>query len=92
MVHKLGRGKPDVYLYHQLVKPLKKRDIIPEEVLFVGNDMLKDMLSASKAGFKTCFFAGDKRAYRLRKDHKEASDFKPDYIITELNQLLEVVL
>ncbi len=89
--YKLLRGKPDTYLYEQLLAPLSTRGLKPENVLFVGNDMLKDIYTASKTGFKTCFYAGDLRAYRLRKDHPEASKVKPDHIITELTQLLEII-
>lgn len=89
--YKMLKGKPDTAVYEALVEPLKKRNLVPQEVLFVGNDMLKDIYAASKVGFKTCFYAGDKRAYRLREDHPEASKIKPDFIITELKQLFEIV-
>ncbi len=89
--YKMLKGKPDPIVYEALVEPLAKRGLKPSEVLYVGNDMLKDMYASSLVGFKTCFYAGDMRAYRLRKDHPEASKIQPDYIITELSQLLEIV-
>lgn len=89
--YKLLRGKPDPSIYEELVEPLKQRGLTPQDVLYVGNDMLKDMYAASQVGFKTCFFAGDQRAYRLRENHEGASAMQPDYIITSLEQLKEIL-
>lgn len=89
--YKMLKGKPDTAIYEALVEPLAKRGLKPSDVLYVGNDMLKDIYASSQVGFKTCFFAGDMRAYRLREDHPQASQTKPDYVITELSQLLEIV-
>jgi putative hydrolase of the HAD superfamily len=89
--YKILRGKPDTFIYEQLLHPLKERGWSPKDVLFVGNDMLKDIYAASQLGFKTCFFAGDKRAYRLRKKHEGAAQCRPDHAITNLNQLLDIL-
>ncbi len=90
--YKLGRGKPDISLFRELVPTLKwKYGLIPEEVLFVGNDMLKDIWTANQVGFKTVLFAGDKRSLRLRKDDDRTKDLKPDYIIDHLEQILKIV-
>ncbi len=85
------RGKPDVELFEPLLKGLKQKGIKPEEALFVGNDMLKDVYTASKAGLKTVLFAGDERSYRPRRDDERCKDIKADYVITELVQLLEII-
>ena len=89
--YKMLKGKPDTAIYEALVEPLRRRGLQPQQVLFVGNDMLKDIYAASQLGFKTCFYAGDMRAYRLRKEHPQASQTHPDHVITELKQLLEIV-
>ncbi len=89
--YKMLKGKPDTAVYEALIEPLAKRGLKPQDVLYVGNDMLKDMYASQQVGFKTCFYAGDMRAYRLREDHPQASKIKPDYVITELAQLLEIV-
>lgn len=89
--YKLLKGKPDPAIFETLLDPLRRRGLQPEQVLFVGNDMLKDIYPAQQLGFKTCFFAGDQRAYRLRADHPQASKLKPDMVITDLRQLLELL-
>jgi len=89
--YKLLKGKPDPSVFAALVAPLERQGLAPHQVLYVGNDMLKDMYASAQHGFKTCFFAGDQRAYRLRKDHPEASGMKPDFTITSLNQLNDIL-
>jgi len=86
------RGKPDVYLFQKFIPVLKaKYDIVPSEAIFVGNDMLKDVYTAKQAGLKTVLFAGDQRSLRLRKDDERVQGLEPDFIITELKQLLEII-
>lgn len=85
------RGKPDTKLFEKLLPALSERKIKPEEVLFVGNDMLKDAYTASQVGFKTVLFGGDERSYRLRLNDERTVNLKPDFIITELNQLIEII-
>ena len=85
------RAKPDTWMYEQARSALEAREVAAEEVLYVGNDMLNDMLPAATVGFKTALFAGDKRSLRLREDHPEAAQVQVDCIITDLRQLLEIL-
>lgn len=90
--YQLKRSKPDVFLFNKLAKHLKsKYDIKPEQALFVGNDMLKDIWTASQVGFKTALFAADKRSLRMRANDNRVKQVHPDYIITDLLQLLTLV-
>lgn len=89
--YKLLKGKPDTAIYKALLPGMEELGINHSEVLYVGNDMLKDIWPANELGFKTVFYAGDQRAYRLRKDHPQASMTKPDHTITGLRQLLEII-
>jgi putative hydrolase of the HAD superfamily len=87
-----GRGKPDTILFEELVPILhKKYGLQPNEVLFVGNDMLKDIYASSRIGFKTALFAGDQRSLRLRADDDRIKELNPDYVLTELKQLEEIL-
>lgn len=86
------RGKPDVSLFRKFIPTLKnKYNIEPSEAVFVGNDMLKDIYTAKKAGLKTVLFAGDRRSLRLREDDERVKGISPDFIITGLKQLLEII-
>ena len=70
---------------------LGKLGISPAEAVFIGNDMLKDIMPASVTGYKTALFAGDKRSLRLRKDHDACSNIKPDVIVTNLLDLFDFI-
>lgn len=85
-------AKPGTYLYERLLPSLHNDyDVYPHEVLYVGNDMLNDIYPAHLVGFQTVLFAGDKRSLRMRTDKKEIEGLEPDYIITELNQILDIL-
>lgn len=81
-----GCAKPGRALYQLAETGLKKRNIAPSEVLYVGNDMRNDIWPAAEIGFRTALFAGDKRSLRLRTDEQKDQP-APDAIITHLNQI-----
>ena len=86
------RGKPDTALYDKIASVLAVQfDIHPSEVLFVGNDMLKDIWAASQAGFKGVLYAGDARSLRERSDDDRCRSLKPYATITSLTQIKELL-
>lgn len=90
--YKIQRSKPDTFLFETLATSLEQNyQLKPGEVLFVGNDMLKDVWTASQLGFKTALFAGDERSLRLRENDLRTKDLKPDFVITDLVQLFDIV-
>ncbi len=86
--YKLRKAKPDTELYSRLFDGLSEKGVSPAEVIFVGNDMLNDAYPASKTGFKTAVFAGDKRSLRLRETDERTRGLVPDATITELEQIV----
>lgn len=85
-------AKPSTAIYTPLVFNLKQQyDIHPEEVLYVGNDMLNDIYPAHAMGMKTALYAADRRSLRWREDDERVAGLEPDAIITDLPQILEVV-
>jgi putative hydrolase of the HAD superfamily len=90
--YKLLRAKPDTSIFEPMLKNLKlKYNISPEQAVFIGNDLYKDIYTASKSGMKTIFFAGDERSLRLRNDQEEVKGLKPDAVITNLEQLKQII-
>lgn len=90
--YKILRAKPDTQLFDQFLPTLKsKYGIQPSEALFVGNDMLKDVLTAKNSGLKTALFAGDERSLRLREGDERVRRLFPDFIINDLSQLKNIV-
>ncbi len=85
------RSKPDTYLFEWLKQQYRKKyGIYADEVLFVGNDMFRDIFPARASGFKTALFAGDTKSLRLRQEKPELRKLTPDYIVTDLHQILNI--
>ncbi len=83
-----GQAKPATALYQLVLDVLARRHgIPPAQVLYVGNDRLKDVWPASLLGCRTALFAGDSRSLRLRDDDERCRNVEPDLIVTELGQL-----
>jgi putative hydrolase of the HAD superfamily len=82
-----GRAKPDPWLFAEAKRRLAAMNIAPEQAVYVGNDMLKDIAPARNAGFKALLFAGDRRSLRLRE--KELGDIQPHGIVTGLSRIPE---
>ena len=84
--------KPSELLYNVCVDGLKGLGINVSEAVYVGNDVLNDMLPASKCGFKTALFAGDERSLRLHLDRDDCKKFKPNIIFNDFSQLVDCVV
>lgn len=88
--YRTGMKKPSIHFYEEFIKVLRqKHKLHPDQVLFVGNDLLKDIKPASESGMKTALFAGDRRSLKLRRDNPQCKDVRPDIVISELRQLIE---
>lgn len=82
-----GEAKPSKALYEQAYDRLSQRGFAVHEVLYMGNDLLNDVLPASQVGFRTALFAGDARSLRMRPDDPRVAGLLPDLVVTELSQL-----
>jgi putative hydrolase of the HAD superfamily len=76
-----GYRKPDRRLFEHALDGMK---VAAGNTLYVGNDMHRDIFGAREAGLKTVMFDSDqgKKAYQ---------DCVPDYTITDLYELLEIL-
>ena len=81
-----GHAKPGNDLYRILTEKLAQQSISPAHVLYIGNDALKDIHPAAKAGFRTVLFAGD--ADSLKRHPEKTGLLPPDAVITHLQQIL----
>ena len=86
-----GAGKPSPRLFEKIRDAAGERGIAPEEVFYVGNDLVKDVLPARHVGFRTGLFAGDLRSLRCGDLPVEEAVEKADVVLTDLHQLGEVV-
>ena len=80
------RAKPDPFLFESLRKILASRGVRADEVVFVGNDVLKDIDPAKACGFRTALFAGDTDSMRLHGRSLDESG--ADWILSGLLDLV----
>ncbi|MDD4817497.1 MAG: HAD family hydrolase [Victivallaceae bacterium] len=76
-----GFRKPDPRMYANALETL---DVTPDEAIFIGNDMYRDVWGAHRAGMKTVFFKsgqGDQKSHGV----------DPDYIIYDFGQLPDAI-
>ncbi len=85
------KAKPSKEIFEQPLNKLKKLGISPEEVLYMGNDKLNDIYTASLWGCKTALFAGDARSLRWRTKDPRCKDLSPTVVISHLSQLQELL-
>jgi putative hydrolase of the HAD superfamily len=83
----LGEAKPSPGLFAPVRRRLAELGIKPENALYVGNDMLNDISAASRGGFKTALFAGDRRSLRMREGDPRVRGIKPDRVLRSLGDL-----
>lgn len=86
--YKVGLKKPSLDFYRHFTRRLEKRDYEPRQVLYVGNDIRRDVAPARKLGMKTALYAGDRRSVRHDRGEPQREPFKADLILTALPQLL----
>ncbi|MDB5307445.1 MAG: hypothetical protein JWO38_1647 [Gemmataceae bacterium] len=83
--------KPSDTLFKAAVQVLGDKGIRPGEVLHVGSNLARDIGPAKKHGFRTALFAGDKNSLVATPDQLKDPAFRPDVLLTELPQVLEVI-
>ena len=89
--YEVGLKKPSITFYRRFLEKMVRHHptLQPEEILYVGNDMRKDILPAQTLGFKTALFAGDQRSLRWRRDDPTCKTLEPDLVVTDLMQIAE---
>jgi putative hydrolase of the HAD superfamily len=76
-----GFRKPDKRIFGAA---LSRLDLPPENVLFVGNDMYRDVYGAKQVGMKSVFFSSN-------QGRKTAKGVEPDYIIYQFAELRKAI-
>lgn len=89
--YRTGRAKPSASLFRLAVEQLAAKGIAPASTLYIGNDMLNDIYPARRVGMKTALFAGDARSLRMRREHPLCKSLAPDLILTDLDQLKDMM-
>ncbi len=83
-----GAAKPSPLMFERAAGELCALGISAGSALYVGNDMLNDILPAGRSGFRTALFAGDSRSLRRREEDERCRGLSPDLVVTDLRQLI----
>lgn len=86
-----GEGKPSLVLYQEMKERLFDSGVTPDSVLYVGNDMTKDVIPAAEMGFRTCLFAGDDRSLRLGDLSEHEARSIADAVVTNMSQIYDLI-
>jgi FMN phosphatase YigB (HAD superfamily) len=86
------RGKkPSERLFRQAVTALNEKGISPDEVLHVGSRIQQDLVPARRVGMRTALFAGDRTSLQATAEQLKEPTSRPDVLLTELEQITEVL-
>ena len=83
--------KPSDTLFKAAAQILAAQGIRANDVLHVGSNLVRDIAPAKRHGFRTALFAGDKHSLAASPEQLKDPAFRPDVMLTELNQVLEVI-
>jgi FMN phosphatase YigB (HAD superfamily) len=87
----IGLKKPSESLFRQAVSQYEQRGVKPDQVLYVTQRLQDDLAVARKCGFHTALYAADKNVCRVQAADLRNPDWKPDRLITDLRQVLEIL-
>jgi hypothetical protein len=83
--------KPSERLFRTALEVLAERDIKPEQVLHIGSRITHDIIPARRLGMRTGLFAGDLASLQATPQQLRDATSRPDILLTELDQIAEVV-
>jgi hypothetical protein len=83
--------KPSDPMLRNALQQLKQFGIQPEEVLHVGSSLTRDLGPAKKLGMRTALFAGDRNSIQATGDQLKDPNFRPDVLLTDLEQITQIL-
>lgn len=82
-----GEGKPSLRLFEKLREKAAACGIDAHEILYLGNDWKKDIVTSRAVGFRSALFAGDARSLRLGGVGEEEARETADAVVTGLGEV-----
>lgn len=79
----IRRDKPSPRAFHYVLRKLKVK---PEEVVFLGDELVSDIKGASAVGMKTIY-----NKWNGQKLNGEDKSIKPDYVVTKPQQVVKIL-
>jgi len=83
--------KPSETLFRAALQALARHGLEPPQVLHVGSHLTRDIAPAKRLGFRTALFAGDRHSLVATPEQLKDPALRPDALITELPQVLELL-
>jgi hypothetical protein len=83
--------KPSPRLFRHALDQLKAHGVEPSQVLHVGSRITQDIVPARRLGLRTALFAGDKASLQATPEQLKDPAQRPDVMLTDLNQIAEVL-
>ena len=83
--------KPSETLFKAAIQAAIARGITPGEILHVGSNIDRDIAPAKKYGLRTALYAGDRNSLSASAEQLKDHATRPDVLLTELPQVLEVI-
>ena len=87
----VGVRKPSATLFETARERFAEIDIDINQVLYISSRLGDDLGIAKQQGFRTALFAGDKLSLQATAAECRDPVLKPDRLITELRQVLNLV-
>lgn len=83
--------KPSDRLFRNYIQTLQQHGIAPGQVLHIGSRLLLDLVPARRLGMKTGLFAGDRASLQATSEQLKDAGSRPDVLLTQLEQIADVV-
>jgi FMN phosphatase YigB (HAD superfamily) len=83
--------KPSETLFKAAIQAALTKGVTPGEILHVGSSIPRDIAPAKKLGFRTALYAGDRNSLSATPEQLKDPATRPDVLLTELTQVLEVI-
>lgn len=83
--------KPSDTLFKAALNAASAKGFAPSQVLHIGSSLTRDIGPAKKHGFRTALFAGDKNSLNATGDQLKDPALRPDALLTELTQVLDLI-
>jgi len=90
--YELGYSKPNSRAFQKAIDILSRQGIAPDEILYIGNDMLNDIWTAKKNGIKAMLYAGDHTQINLREDEPRCVNLRADAVVTDMTQIITILI
>ncbi|HEX2960084.1 MAG TPA: HAD family hydrolase [Chitinispirillaceae bacterium] len=85
--YEYGFSKPNQLLFRRLFDALYEYNILPEQTVMLGNDLLIDIAPAKAAGMKTALFTGDAFSFFAH----EEKEIVPDIVFDQWTEIPEKI-